>query len=539
LFRSNRMVGEAKQMQKKNFENNHVMGVDIGTTNIKAMIFSSDGKIVGKHSEEVTEYFPVEGFCEQDVNEVWEVFSKCIRKAINNSRLNPEQISGIAFDSNRCGCILLDEYKNPLTRSISFRDNRSVEQVKRWTKENESIDLYKIAGEEGLPQHTLFKLIWLKENEPQLWSQAKYICFSAKDYVFIKLFGLNITSMSIAQSSGLLNINNLDYSQEIIDSIGVCRNMLPKLANSTDLLGKLNSQMAKKLGLAVGTPVYCGLCDATASQLGSGSISEGMFTVSIGTCAAVRTFVKKPRYEADRSTQVRVMSPFGYVPSCTITDAGGILKWYRTAFCNEESKLAAERSINEYEIICKLAEDAPPGSNGLFLMPSFTGASYVFKNPDVFGAFIGIRNYHTKAHFTRAVLEGVSFSIKIAFDRFRKNNFLIHQINMVGGGSKSPLWCQITADILGVRIVVPKCKESGCLGSAIIAALGIGMFSNINEAVESMVVSEETYEPNTSTHELYNKSYNYFEALYESMENSGVFNKHRTLMESLEGIEKC
>lgn len=520
-------------------ESKYILGVDIGSSNVKAALFSLDGTAVSIEAEEIPELFPSENCIEQDADEIWKQFVKAVRKTVLHSQISPRQIMGIGLDSNRCGCLLLDDRNVPLTRNMTWRDTRATEQVAAFTRTHPEIDVYRITGEDSLPQHTLFKLLWVQEHHPEIWSKTAHICLSPKDYVIWKLLGVHKSSRSIAQSTGLFDINKLEYSVPILQAAGVSSAMLPQLFDSNETIGRLNAGTGEILGLAEGTPIICGLCDATASQVGSGSVNSGMFTISIGTCGAVRTFTPEPKYEENKATQVRVFSPYGYVPTCTISDAGGILKWFRNQFCAEEQDQAQQLGLDVYQIIDQEAEQVPAGAEGLLLLSSFTGASYAFKDKDVFGAFVGIRNHHTRAHFARAIMEGVAMTLRVVLERFIQAGFQVSQIRLGGGGARSDLWIQILADVLKQPIYIPMCEESGCLGSAIMAALGLGVYSSLEEAVANMVKIQRVVLPNEEKGPLYDNMYQMYTSLYETLSSSGYFQMHGALTKENGRMTAC
>ena len=531
-FKSFKLVGPLNNARWSEAEmaEKYILGVDIGSSNVKAVLFALDGTVISVGAEEVTELFPAENCIEQDAEEIWAQFQKAVRTAVHSSGVSPEQIVGLGLDSNRCGCLLLDGEGRPLIHNMTWRDTRSNDQVSAFCAQHPEIDAYHITGEESLPQHTLFKLLWIQEHQPEIWEKAAYICLSPKDYVILKMLGVRRTSRSIAQSTGLFDINRLEYSQPILQAAHIDPAMLPELLDSNQIAGRLKGEMAAALGLAPETPVICGLCDATASQVGSGSVGEGKFTISIGTCGAVRTFTPEPRYEENKATQVRVFSPYGYVPTCTISDAGGILKWFRNQFCAEEVMQARQTDVDAYQILDREAEQIPPGSDGLLLLSSFTGASYAFKDKDVFGAFVGIRNHHTRAHFARAIMEGVSMTLRVVLERFLEADFEVSQIRLGGGGARSELWIQILADVLKVPIYVPDCEESGCLGSAIMAALGLGLFQDLDEAVDKMVRIQRVVHPDPDKSRVYDNMYRLYTTLYHTLSDAGYFRMHGELI---------
>ncbi|MEA4912319.1 MAG: FGGY family carbohydrate kinase [Oscillospiraceae bacterium] len=502
-----------------------LMGVDIGTTNIKALAVTLRGDTAALASEAIDTAYPAKDRIEQDPEQIWEKYCAAVRRAADSA--GAERIAGLCTDSNRCGLILADEEYRPLTRNMTWQDFRCTSQVERFAARHPEIDVYRITGEDALPQHTAFKILWCKEEIPELWEKCRHIFFSPADYISFKLLGRHIASKSIAQSTGLLDINTLCYSETMLRAVGVSREMLPELCDSTQIIGKLGEDRAAALGLCPGLPVVGGVCDATASQIGSGAVEEGLFTVSIGTCSAVRTYCREPIYAQDKFSQIRVIAPFGYVPSCTVTDAGSVLKWFQSNFCADLLRSAAETGADVYEYIDREAEKVAPGAEGLILLPYFTGASYAVKDATTFGVFAGIRNYHTRAHFARSIMEGVAFSLRAVLDSFRENGFAIQKARFVGGGTKSKLWSQILADVLGVEAQIPNCGEAAALGSAVIASVGLKYNETLSEAVEKMVSFSAGYVPQPQTKRIYDNTYTLYRELFAQMK--GFYKRHAEL----------
>lgn len=499
-------------------EQKYVMGIDVGSSNIKAIIFSLSGQIVSCSSKEIAEIYPADRQIEQDPEEIWSQFCAAVREAAEKSGIDPRNIAGIGLDSNRCGLLLLDEGYRPLTNIMTWRDTRSEDYVHKFTADNPETDLYRITGEEGRPQHTLFKILWCQREISGTWRKSRYIMLSPKDYIFYKLFGRRISSKSMAQSTGLFDINTLEYSKAILDKIHVDGSMLPVLFDSNHIVGILNADVSELLGLAENTPVICGLCDATASQIGSGSVNEGEFTISIGTSGAIRTFSSFPCYADNKFSQVRLASPYGYVPTCTITDAGSVLKWYRNNLFRQDPLQEEMSETDFYKIMDTAAAKIKAGSEGLLLLPNFTGASYAFKDVNIFGIFAGIRNYHTQAHFIRAILEGVGMSLRNVFDSFKEGGYSVTRVCLGGGGSKSGLWSQIISDILNIEINTLECEEVSCLGSAIVTALGLGLCGSLDEAVSRMVKVKSSFSPNRDNIKTYDNVYTLYLKLHESLQ---------------------
>lgn len=511
-------------------EGRYIIGVDIGSSNIKAVVFSLDGSMISKGSREIEEYYPEEYRIEQDAEEIWLRFTEAVQEAVRNSNVPPQKIIGIGLDSNRCGCLLLDKDGKPLNYNITWRDTRAAKQVEQFRQEHPEIDFYHITGEDGLPQHTVFKLMWMMREMPEVWAKTGHICLSPKDYVIIRLLDICRTSKSIAQSSGLFDINTLNYSQPILRAVGIDENMLPDLFDSDEIIGRVDKKRAQLLGLSEGTPVICGLCDATASQVGSGSVKNGLFTVSIGTCGAVRTFSPVPIYDACKATQIRVFTPYGYVPSCTVNDAGGVLKWFRNQFGALEQDEADRKQIDVYKVIDEESARIAPGCDGLLLLSNFTGSSFADKDENVFGAFVGIRNYHTRAHFMRAIMEGVAMSLRSVIAKFRNSGFEITRLSLGGGGARSDVWMQILADVLAAPIEIPECEEAGCLGSAIMVALGLKVCGGLDEAVAKMVRFNRVFTPNQDLVPVYDNMYKLYSALYGNLHDSGYFRLYGSLV---------
>ncbi len=489
------------------------LGVDIGTTNVKALLVTPEGRIEASAGEELTTLYPEKDRIEQDPEMIWKQFRKAVRKVLSVQGIRPADVVGLSVDSNRCGMILADGEFRPLTNNMTWQDCRSTEQVRQFTAANPEIDVYRIAGEDALPQYSLYKMLWVREELPSIWEKARHVFFSPADYVLYRLLGRHVTCCGIAQSTHVYDINRQCYSETILSAAGIDRSMLPEVHAAVDMIGTLGAVSANELGLPEGVPVIAGMCDATASQMGSGSMKAGMFTISIGTCSAIRTFSEKPRYADDAFSQIRLCAPYGYVPTCTVNDSGSVLKWFRNEFCKDLMERAKEENRDVYDLITEEAAASVPGSRGILLLPHFSGSSYDFKDAEMFGAFVGIRSFHKRGDFARAILEGIAFSLRRVLEMFRRGGYEVDRTVLCGGGSNSPLWSQIIADVLGIRVMIPASGEAAALGSAMIVGIAEGLFRDPEDAADRMLSFRAVYDPKPENMDAYARSYALYQAL--------------------------
>ena len=468
----------------------NLLGLDIGTTSLKAVLFDEGGNRLAEtnmdytldtHGERV-EFDPLE-------------YIRLVKEAIKEIE-KTAPIDAISVDTQGETLILTDEDGNPTMPAIVWLDNRAV-------KEAEEIEAHfgqeKIYAVTGQPETTGgwpgCKLLWVQRNLPEVWKKTKKI-FLLEDWVLYNLSGEFVTEPSIQSSSIYLDITKKDWWQEMLDFIGVEKEMLPRIAPSATRIGSFG-----KAG------VVTGALDQIAGAVGVGVVDENIVSEMTGTIMAICAVTQKiPAYDPDSKIPCHLHVLDGkYVSLLWSSTAGMALKWFKNQF-------AENLSFKELD---KIAEEAGPGAEGLSFLPHLCGSTMPVYNPEARGAFSGMTLAHGRGHFVRAILEAVAFTLKDDLDCIDAR---CDEIRITGGGASSPLWAQIKADVTGLKLSTLKEKESACLGTAILAGVGMGIYPSVEEACRTIVKTGKAYLPGGVD---YTKAYKRYKKLDSLLNNPG------------------
>ncbi len=441
------------------------LGVDVGTTSMKAAVFSQTGEELSSATLDYT--LRQDGnVVEFDTESYWHLLNQAIETVTKDVK-----VDAMSVDTQCETLILTDEDGNPVRDAIVWLDNRAEEQAKKIEAHFGEQKVYEITGQpEVTATWPACKLLWVKENEPEVWEKTKKI-FLLEDYLLYKMTGAFVTEKTLQSSSIYLDIHKGDWWQEMLDFIGVSKNQLPALKESAEVVGTYQ-----------GMTVVTGAMDQVAGAIGAGVVKKGIMSEMTGTTMVL--FVPTDEIPAyDRGSKIPLHYNYdgGYVRLLWTSTAGMSLKWFKNSFCE----------ANDFRELDDLAASVPPGCEGLVMLPHLCGSTMPRYNPEARGAFYGITLQHTRAHFVRSILEAVSCMLKSNLDYIGMD---IDEIRLMGGGAKSPLWCQIKADMTNTRLVTLKKNETACLGSAILAGVGVGAYASVEEACNMLVETDKVYE---------------------------------------------
>jgi len=453
----------------------NLLGCDIGTTSLKMVLFDENGIALKTVSKDYT--LETSGDrVELNPEKYWDMFSEGF------SEIKKEyKIDALSIDTQCETLIVADGEGKPLYNAIVWLDNRA-------TKEAEFLDeklgvkkVYEITGQpEITATWPAAKLLWLKENEPEIFKKTEKI-FLLEDFILFRLTGEFVTERTLQSSSLYLDIKSGSWWQEMLDIIGITKKQLPKLLDS-----------GVKVGEYEGTVVVTGVMDQIAGSIGAGVIDSSVVSEMTGTTMAIVVPTDEfPEYVEGSKVPCHINYDGNYCLLTWTPTAGIALKWFKENFCEEMS----------FKELDEIAKEVEAGANGLSFMPYLCGSIIPKYNPDARGAFLGITMEHKRAHFVRAVLESVAFMLKENLDYL---NVSCDEIRSMGGGAQSPLWCQIKADVTGKKILTLKNEESACLGSAIVAGVATGVFESINSACKKLVKTDKEYLPSGKD---YNEAY--------------------------------
>lgn len=453
------------------FETKRYLGIDIGTTSIKAAVFNSKGERLALKSVDYTlDTDAVTGFIEFDAKKYVEMCKNVI------SELTAEcgKIHALSIDTQGETLILTDESGEPLYPAIVWLDNRATDEAEAIKARFGNKLVYEVTGQPeitaGWPAS---KLLWMKNNKPEIFAATKKI-FMLEDYILYSLSGNFVTEPTIQSSSVYYDVVNGKWWGEMLDFIGIQESQLPELKKTAECIGEFS-----------GIKVVTGMLDQIAGTLGAGVTDESKISEMTGTIMAICVMTDKlPEYNPESIIPCHVHAIDGkYCLILWSSTAGMALKWFKNNFAENFSF----RELDE------LAKDIAPGSDGLTMLPYFCGSTMPKYNPDARASFSGINLSHTRGHFARAIMEAIAFTLKQNLEYVGEDK--IKEIRITGGGAQSPLWASIKADVTGKILKTLSESETACLGAALSAAVGIGDFASISEAVNSIVKTKKIYEP--------------------------------------------
>jgi xylulokinase len=503
---------------RRNLTGQLLLGLDLGTTLIKAVIFDTNGRIIASSEREVEVIYPKPGWAEQDPEVLWNTTVLVIKEVLERCKDRISEIAALSLTGQMHGTFLLDkEGKLARKQAIIWLDSRSKDIVEKFYRDGLSEVIYDISGWRLIPSMQLAHLCWLKDHEPETLKNTKAF-LTCKDYIRYKLTNIPLTDYTDASVSGLMDIRAGKWSNEIIELIGVPSDIFPEIRGSWEYAGSVTAEVAKLTGLKEGVPVAVGAGDICSTALGAGALDHGQLTAIIGTAGIYELTVKDLILDDERRYSVAYAAiPGSWLLEAVQMVAGAALRWFRDEFCNEEKMRAKEENVSPYMILDQEALESPLGSGGVIFHPFLQGERSPFVNPDARGIFFGFGLWTKKKDFIRAILEGVAFAAKDNIELFQQKNLPIKEVRLTGGGAKSSLWAQILADVLGVKIAVPKVKDSGALGSAIEASIVAGIFNDFSDAVRIMVDIERVYTPDLAKTEKYEKIFRIYRKLYEAL----------------------
>lgn len=498
----------------------YLLGIDAGTTGLKAVLFDERGYEIAFGRAEYSLMMPASNMAELDANNYWIACIKAISEILRKSKVNPIEIKSLAISSQGETFVPIDREGIPLRRAIVWLDNRSESESEIIRNEFGVDTIFKKTGQpEVVPTWPATKILWLKRNEPELFSKVyKYLLI--EDFLIYKLTGIFATEYSVVSSTLLFDIQRETWWDEMLEFIGINDDQLPQLMPSGKIVGNVTEQASQETGLSTKTMVSTGAFDHAAGALGAGNIKPGIITETTGAALALVATTDKPLYDPKRRIPCHhhaLTNRFFLLPWCQT--AGMVLRWFRDELGQLEREAAGRMGIDAYSILTLEASKVEPGSGGLVILPHFMGAGPPEFDPNARGVIFGLTLNHTKAHIIRAILESIAFMLRRNVELLEDLGVKVNEIRALGGGSKSPLWNQIKADVTSRTILTFRTEEAASLGVAILAGVACGMFKSIEEGCKMMIQLKRKYEPNPENLKIYDKLYEVYLALYNNLKD--------------------
>ncbi len=481
----------------------YLLGIDFGGGASKATLLREDGHIEATYTTEYKTSYPAPGYAEQNPDDWFDATVENIKGVIEKSQISPCEILAVSLDAATHTAVIMDEDFNVIRPSIYWTDTRSTKEVE-FLKENYADLIEKEVLHKPDTIWSLPELLWIKNNEPDNWARVKKILF-AKDYVRHQLTGDYVTDYIEAEGSMMFDINKMQWSDTLCGILDIKPDLLPEIVKPTDIVGTVTKKAAKLTGLSEGTKVLCGTTDTVMEVFASGAVKEGQMTLKLATAGRICVVTKKAYPDKNLINYSHIIDGLFY-PGTATKSCAASLRWFRDTFGED------------YKELDDKASKVPVGAEGLVFHPYLNGELTPYANPNLCGDFVGIRASHTKAHFVRAVLEGVAMSMLDCKEALETLN-ISHNDSaaIIGGGGKSPLWRQMISDALGIRLVEMKYADSS-FGSAMLAGVATGIFETVEKAVEicNEVVSETM--PDMENNSKYRELFKKYKAIQKALE---------------------
>jgi len=493
-----------------------VQVVDVGTTNIKSGVVNKKGEIVAQSSQELDLEHPEPAAAEHNPKKLFEAFCNISRQANKGfrSEVNYLVLTGYLF-----GFLPLDKDRNPITGMITLLDERPKSIMGELERQFPLEELYKRTGCPPLFIYSFAKILWLKEKKPNVFDKAEYFA-DLKSFLIEKLTGKFLTELSVASATQLYNVQNEAWDKQVLSWLGLDKNQLPELRAGSEKIASLDVEVGEMLGVKGGTILLPGLYDGGAMILGMGGYEENDAICNLGTTAMLRKSSSEP--VLDRSNERRLQTysllPGRWAIGGSLNNAGVALKWFRDNLTPNKS----------YKAIVRAAREVEPGSKGLIFLPFLTGE----RDPRIgnlsSGLFFGLKNYHSKQHMARAIMEGVVYSLGFVLKAMEEREIDVSKIVIGGSGSQSDLWPQLVADILGRPVERSLSKDSTLIGGAMLGYHENGDYSSLEEATNKMVREGKEFTPEKRNCESYRKWQEFFYKLVSNVKP--LFEEHSSLV---------
>jgi xylulokinase len=485
----------------------HLLGIDVGTTGAKAVVIDASGAVVGSATAEYGLSTPQPLWSEQNPADWWNGTQTAIRGALADSGIMGDAIAGMGLTGQMHGAVFLDNEDQVIRPAMLWNDGRTAAQCDEITERVGAERLIRLAGNPALTGFQAPKVLWLREHEPEAYARMARLLLP-KDYVRLLLTGEAATDASDAAGTLLLDLQARDWSDAILDALEIPHAWLPTVYEGPDVTGQLRDEVADALGLRRDLPVVAGGGDNAAAAVGNGVIREGNITSSVGTSGVL--FAHSDDVRLDPQGRLHTFChavPGAYHLMAVTLSAGNSLRWLRDTLAPGTS----------YDDLSEGTASLPPGSEGLVFLPYLMGERTPHLDPLARGAFIGLTGRHGREHLVRAVMEGVTFSLRDGLEIMREIGLDVGEVRVTGGGARSPLWRQMQADVYNTPITRMRAEEGPAFGAALLAGVGSGVFPDVAAAVEATVATTGVTQPDATAARAYDRVYAIYRTLYATL----------------------
>jgi len=492
------------------------IGIDIGTTGVRAVAYQSNGHSLCEASLEYPLYTPKTGWAEQDPDEILVAMEKVLSNVASSLAQRGHKPEGLAISSVFHSFLAYDKDWHPLTRLMTWADNRSQEVVQEIKKEYpDFMSIYRRTGCPLHPMYPMTKIAWLRKEHPDVFKNAVYFG-SIKDYVFRVLTGQWVVDRSIASGSGLYNLFRLEWDRDLLKFLHISADALPAVMSTTHNQ-HLDSGVARRTGLPAGIPVVIGAGDGVLVNVGIGAVQPGLMSATIGTSGAVRMLTDEPRVDVKGRTWCYNLTDKVWVLGGAINNGGIALRWVRDMFNVKERRTAERLGVDTYNLLTYNASKVPAGSDGLIMLPFFAGERAPNWNANARGVIFGLTLNHNKNHLIRATMEGVCYRMNSILLALEEVTGPAREIRASGSFIRSELWLQILADVFNQDVNVSNINEGAAFGAAVLGFVSTGVLNDIS-ATADFVTIKKTYKPRAEEVKTYKQLYNIYDHVYWNLQ---------------------
>ena len=499
----------------------YVLGIDLGTSGTKTVLFDQDGRVMASATVEYPMAQPKNGWAEQDPADWWRAAVETIRQVLAKSGVAAGDVKALGISGQMHGLVMLDEAGDVLRPSIIWCDQRTQAECDEITRRVGAQRLIEITANPALTGFTAGKILWVRNHQPEIYAKCRHILLP-KDYVRYMLTGDYATEVSDASGMQLLDVPNRCWSAEVLEKLEIDPALLAKVYESCEVTGHVSAKAAALTGLTQDTLVVGGAGDNAAAAVGTGVVEDGKAFTTIGTSGVV--FAHTSQLSIDPLGRVHTFccAVPGAWHVMGVTQAAGLsLKWFRDNFCAAEKEAASAMGVDAYDLINQEAARSPIGANKLLYAPYLMGERTPHLDADCRGMFFGLSGMHQRRDLLRAVMEGVTYSLKDCLNVLSGMGVQPAQMLACGGGGKSPFWRQMLADVFGCPVATTVNTEGPALGVAILAGVGAGLYPSVEEACRKMIQVNPAQQPIQENLPQYARTYEVYRKLYAA--NKALF----------------
>lgn len=489
----------------------YLLGVDHGGSSVKATLLSEEGKTVATATEEYKTYYPQDRWAEHDPDELYAAFCKVTKRLIATCGVPADDIVGLAISAASQSGIYMDENDKVIRNAIYWADMRGMSYAREFEKTQYEYFISRTTNQPS-PSRTLIHIMWMRDHEPENYKRIRKLMFT-KDYIRYRLTGDFVTDYIDAMGSHFVDVPNNCWSETLCGYAGISTDILPKIVNPTDEVGPITEKAAEETGLSRKTKVYVGTTDTVMETYANGAIHEGDMIIKLATAGRIVSITQGPLRQHGFVNYKHVVPGLWY-PGAATRYCATTYRWFRDILGDKEMADAKELGVDAYELLNRLGESVPAGSQDVMFMPFLGGVNDA---PSRRAGFLGVRADHTKGNFVRAALEGVGYSLKAEFEIIKKLNLKIDNPTLIGGGAKGKLWQQIMADMLNVELVLNENSDSS-LGSAMLAGVASGVFTSWDDSVQKSVHRRGRVYPNPEGVKVYERGFQFYKKFIEALD---------------------